>query len=127
MLQEAIANSRTRIPFEGALADALRALPQEGLILIYTSEHVGALQKAGVPLRRTINETDYYHFKPALEQPAKSARWVVATEGDAVDKAVAVNPEELTLVSITCSTGQPCARIYRSQVDTPVARSIEGR
>ena len=121
VLQEAIANSRTRIPFEGAFSDALRALPQEGLILMYTSEHVGALQKAGIALRRTINETDYYHFKPALEVPAESARWVVATEGDVVDKAVKLHPNELELVSVTCSTGQPCARIYRSQVDNPVA------
>lgn len=127
VLQEAVANSRTRIPFERALAEALRGLPQDGLILMYTSEHVGALQQAGIPLRRTINETDYYHFTPALERPAESARWVVATEGDAVDKAVALHPEELDLMSITCSTGQHCARIYRSQVGTPVARSIDGR
>ena len=121
VLQEAIANSRTRIPFEGAFSDALRALPQDGLILMYTSEHVGALQRARIPLRRTINESDYYHFKPALELPAESARWVVATEGDVVDKAVKLHPDELELVSVTCSTGQPCARIYRSQVDNPIA------
>jgi hypothetical protein len=127
VLQEAMANSRTRIAFEGALSEALRGLPQDGLILMYTSQHVGALQQAGIPLRRTINETDYYHFKPALERPAESVRWVVATEGDTVSKAVALHPEELDLISITCSTGQPCARIYRSQVGTPVARSIDSR
>jgi hypothetical protein len=123
VLQEAIANSRTRIPFEGALANALRALPPEGLILMYTSEHVGALQQAAIPLRRTINETDYYRFTPALEKPADSVRWVVATDGDAVAKAVARHPEGLELLSVICSTGQPCARLYRSQVDTPKAPS----
>jgi hypothetical protein len=125
--REALANSATRIPFEGALADALRNLPPDGLILMYTSEHVGALQQAGVPLRRTVNETDYYHFKPALEHPAESVRWVVATEGDAVDKAVNQNPQDLELVNIIRSTGQPSARIYRSQVGTPVLPIIPGR
>jgi hypothetical protein len=123
VLQEAIANSRTRVPFEGALANALRGLPPDGLILMYTSEHVGALQQAAIPLRRTINETDYYRFTPALEKPAESVRWVVATDGDVVSKAVAQHPEELELLSVICSTGQPCARIYRSQVGTPRAPS----
>ncbi|HVJ09236.1 MAG TPA: hypothetical protein VM554_12715 [Acidisarcina sp.] len=127
VLQEAIANSRTRIPFEGALADALRSLPPDGLILMYTSEHVGALQQAAIPLRRTINETDYYRFKPALEKPAESARWVVATDGDVVDKAIKLHPDHLELMSVTCSTGQPCARVYRSQVDTPVAPAAPGQ
>lgn len=116
VFQEAAANSRTRIPFEGALAEALRALPREGPILMYTSQHAGALQRAGIPLRRTINETDYYRFQPALERPAACARWVVATEGDVVAKAVAQHPEDLELVSVTCSSGQPCARIYSSRV-----------
>lgn len=123
VLQEAIANSRTRAPFEGALANALRDLPPDGLILMYTSEHVGALQQAAIPLRRTINETDYYRFAPALEKPAESVRWVVATDGDVVSKAVARHPQDLELLSVICSTGQPCARLYRSQVDTPKAPS----
>lgn len=114
VLQEAIANSRTRIPFESALAAALKRIPPEGDILMYTSEHIGAVQRAGIPLRRTINETDYYHFAPAIAAPAKSAAWVVAIGDDAVAKAVKAHPENLELTDIICSTGQPCARIYRS-------------
>src|SRR5262249_27008633 len=73
VLQEAVANSRTRIPFEQSLAEALAAVPQQGMILMYTSEHPGALQWAGIPLKRTINEGDYYQWPGALEHPAQSA------------------------------------------------------
>lgn len=114
VLQEAIANSRTRIPFEQALAAALKRIPPDGDILMYTSEHVGALQMAGIPLRRTINETDYYHFAPAVAAPAKSAAWVIGIGNDAVAKAVKEHPENLELTDVICSTGQPCTRIYRS-------------
>lgn len=114
VLQEAIANSKTRVPFETALANALKDLPPDGAILMYTSEHIGAMQQAGIPLRRTINETDYYHFAPAIAAPAKSAAWVVGIGNDEVAKAVAQHPENLELMSIICSSGQPCARIYRS-------------
>ena len=82
--QEAIANSRTRIPFEQAYARALEQLPPKGTILVWTSDHIGAFERAGIPLRRTINETDYYQWKPALEHPAQSAAFVVAADHDAV-------------------------------------------
>jgi hypothetical protein len=112
VLQEAVANSRTRIPFEQSLAEALETLQQQGMILMYTSEHPGALQRAGIPLKRTIDEGDYYQWPGALQHPAQSAAVVVTTEGDAVARAVAAHPEGLTLVDVVCSTGQPCARIY---------------
>lgn len=116
VLQEAIANSRTRIPFEQALARALGpvALIRPGMILIYTSDHIGALQRAGIPLRRTINEGDYYQWPGALADPAKAAGIVVAIDGDEVAKAVAAHPAGLTLDRVICSSGQPCARIYLS-------------
>jgi hypothetical protein len=112
VLQEAVANARTRIPYEQSLAKALAELPEQGMILMYTSEHPGALQRAGIPLKRTINEGDYYQWPGALEHPAQSAAVIVTTEGDAVARAVAAHPEGLTLVNVICSTGQPCARIY---------------
>jgi Dolichyl-phosphate-mannose-protein mannosyltransferase len=114
VLDEAIANSRTRIPFEVAYANALELLPQNSIILAYTSEHVGAFQRAGIALKRTINETDYYEWVPALKDPAKAAGFVIATDGDKVAQAVAAKPDGLTLINIVCSTGQPCVRIYSS-------------
>ncbi len=118
VLREAIENSRTRIPFEAAYARALDQLPPEGKILVWTSDHVGAFQRAGIPLRRTINETDYYQWKPALDHPARSAAFVIAADQDAVARAVKAHPQGLTLVNIVCSTGQPCVRFYRSNLST---------
>ncbi len=114
VLDEAIANSRTRVPFEVAYAHALEVLPSNSKLLAYTSEHVGAFQRAGIALKRTINESDYYQWVPALKDPAKAADYVIATDGDRVAQAVAEKPQGLTLINIVCSTGQPCARFYRS-------------
>jgi hypothetical protein len=115
VFQEAVVNARTRVAFETALAKALSNLPGQGLILMHVSSDVGALQQAGIPLRRTINEGDYLTWRQALQGPAGAAAAVVAVDGDAVAQAVQRNPQGLQLVNVVCSTGQPCARIYRSQ------------
>jgi hypothetical protein len=122
---EVVANSRTRMAFEGALARALAALPPAGRILMYTSDHVGAVQQAGIPLVRTINDTDYEAWTAALAHPAQAAPFVVAIDGDAVARAVAAHPSGLTLLDVICSTGQPCARIY-SAIRQPAANSGPG-
>jgi hypothetical protein len=116
VLGEAIANSRTRVPFEAAYARALDQLPPEGPILVWTSDHIGAFQRAGIPLRRTINETDYYQWKASLDHPAQSAQWVIAADHDAVAQSVAAHPQGLTLLNIVCSSGQPCVKFYRSDL-----------
>lgn len=125
VLQEMIANSRTRIPFEAAYARGLEDLPPNCTILAYLSEHPGAYQRAGIDLKRTINEADYYRWKPALKDPAKAADYVITTDDDPVAKAVKAHPEGLTLIDIVCSTGQPCVRFYRS--DLHKADSISPR
>lgn len=126
VLREAIENSRTRIPFEQAYAHALQQLPPTGEILVWTSDHVGAFERAGIPLRRTINETDYYQWTPALQHPAQSAAFVVTSDHDAVAQAVESHPEGLTLLNIVCSSGQPCVRFYRSNLTAPGDR-ISGK
>lgn len=119
VLQEVIANSRTRIPFEVAYAQGLEALKSGSTILAYMSDHPGAYQRAGIPLHNVINDADYYRWKPALADPAKFADYVIATDDDPVAKAVAVHSAGLTLINIVCSTGQPCVRFYRSDVRRP--------
>src|SRR5262249_2175117 len=52
--REAWVNSRTRIAFEGLLASNVKLLPHDATLLMYLGDHVGVLQRAGVPLRRTI-------------------------------------------------------------------------
>lgn len=115
VLQEAKANAATRIPFERALATRLMLLPPQSTLLMYTSAHIGALQQIGFPLRQTINEGDYKLWGAALQDPASAADFVVAIDGDPVAAAVRKHPQHLQMLFLICSTGQPCARIYRSQ------------
>ena len=112
VFQEAVENSRTRIPFERTLSNWLGMLPRGKTLLMSTSEHIGALQRAGIPLRNIINEGDYYEWGAALKDPAAKADYVVALDGDAVAGAVAEHPQGLTLLEVIRSTGQPTARVY---------------
>ena len=115
VLKEALVNSSTRVPFERDLALVLEEFPPGAPILMQESDHIGALQDAGIPLHQTLNESDYDSWHAALADPAGHAAYVVALQGDAVSKAVAERPGGLEELTILCSTGQPCARIYQSQ------------
>ena len=115
VLKEALVNSTTRVPFEQNLALVLEDLPPGAAILMQESDHIGALEDAGIPLRQTINESDYDSWHAALQAPAEHAAYVVALEGDSVAKAVEEHPEGLQELTILCGTGQPCARVYQSE------------
>jgi hypothetical protein len=114
VFQEAVANARSRVAFETALGKALSNLPPQGLILMHVSNDVGAVQQAGIPLHRIVNEGDYLTWQHALEDPAHAVLAVVALDGDPVAQAVERHPQGLELVNVVCSSGEPCARIYRS-------------
>ncbi len=114
VLKEGIVNSTTRVAFEKALASQLRSFPAGVPILMYNSDHIGALQDAGITLRQTVNEGDYDSWKAALDAPATHAAYVIAIAGDPVSQAVAEHPLGLTEQTVLCTTGQPCARIYQS-------------
>lgn len=116
VLKEGMVNSSTRVALEGSLAEQLRTFPPGVPILMYNSEHVGALQQAGIPLRQTVNEGDYDSWIAALAAPAEKAAYVVAIAGDPVAGAVVEHPAGLTELMVLCTTGQPCARIYKSDV-----------
>jgi hypothetical protein len=121
VLKEALVNATTRVPFERNLALVLEDLPAGAAILMQESDHIGALQDAGIPLRQTVNESDSDSWQAALKAPAQHAAYVVALDGDAVSKAVAEHPKGLQELSILCGTGQPCARIYQSERNTTLA------
>lgn len=114
VLKEAMVNSTTRIAFESAIAHELETFPAGTPILMYNSEHVGALQQAGIPLRQTLSETDRDSWQAALAAPASHAAYVVAITGDPVADAVKQHPEGLSELVVLCTTGQPCARVYKS-------------
>jgi len=116
-LQEAIANSRTRKLDEQTMALTLQPLSRRttGAILMETSEHPGALQRAGIPLKRTINEGDYYQWGAALSDPARAASLIVAVDGGPVANAVKQHPEGLELLTVIQLTDGRNLRIYASR------------
>jgi hypothetical protein len=114
VLKEGIVNATTRVPFESAIARQLESYPVGVPILMFNSDHIGVLQQSGIPLKQTVNEGDRDSWEAALAAPAEKALYVVAIAGDPVAKAVAEHPEGLTELTVLCTTGQPCARIYKS-------------
>ena len=97
-LKEAQVNMRTRNQLETQVAIWLRKLPPNSTLLMYLGDHVGAVQQAGIPLKRVINEGNHRTWKQpadpdglwerALADPAHYADYVVAFEGDSVWQAV---------------------------------------
>ena len=118
--REAWANSRSRIALETELARTLQLLPHDSTILMYLGDHVGALQDAGIPLRRTINEGDHRPWKRpddpkglwerALANPRQYADYAVAIGDDPVAKKA--QKQELTSMVVIRTLGQPPATIY---------------
>jgi hypothetical protein len=125
--REAWINSRTRIALETQVADVLKQFPQDSTILMYLGNHVGALEQAGIPLKRTINESNHRPWKrptdpeglweKALADPPKYADFVVAFEGDPVSQAM--KGRKLYTIEVLHAYGQASATIY---VTNPVQR-----
>ncbi len=124
---EAVINSRARISLERELADFVKALPPDSTLLMYLGNHVGALQQAGIPLRRVINEGNHRTWKQpvdldglwerALANPEQYADFVIAFEGDAVSAAVLKNVQQHDLIPLAVirASGEPKATIYRTR------------
>jgi hypothetical protein len=121
--REAALNMRGRVALDGQLAGWIKSLPQDSTLLMYLGEHVGALEQAGVPLRRVINEGNHRVWKQpvdeqglwerALANPAGYADYVVGFEGDPVWKAA--KDGRLTGLVEIHTTGQPRAVIFQGR------------
>jgi hypothetical protein len=112
-LREAQENSRSRIYMEVALARALREMPPGATLLMYGGEHVGALEMAGIPLRRVITEGEHPDWEWATAQPLQHADYMVACAGDPVDVAVRPYKSQLTeLLAVTAPWQARCV-LYR--------------
>ena len=119
--REAWVNSRTRVALETQLARNLAQLPRDATLLMYTGDHVGALQQAGIPLRRVINEGNHRTWvqpydpqgiwERALQDPQSYADFVVASEADQV--ALKIRRDQLSAIWVIHVSGQPTATIYR--------------
>jgi hypothetical protein len=124
--REAWVNSRTRIALERELAKTLKALPPHSTLLMYLGDHPGALQDAGIPLRRLIYEGNHRTWvqpsdpeglwERALAGPAKYADFVVASDGDAV--STSVQKQGLIPLVVIHVTGQPRVTVYRTHPPT---------
>jgi hypothetical protein len=113
-LREAQVNSRDRVPIELALGSYLAALPHPATLLMYESDHVGALQQAGIPLRQVISEWTHPEWEEALKHPPGDADYIVACEGDPVSVALGKGRAELPeLLSFGTPEQPPCA-IYEA-------------
>jgi hypothetical protein len=115
-IREARANGSGRQRFELALAHEIEKLPPAARLLMSTGDHPGALQRAAIPLRRTINETNHPAWEQALADPAHHADYVVALEGDAVARAVLRHAESLDPVAVVDTPRQPRTTLYKSTV-----------
>jgi hypothetical protein len=125
-LEEAKANSRTRITLESTLAEQLQKLPESATLLMNIGDHGGALQRAGIRLNRTINETSrhyseghYGEWERALAEPRGHAQYLVAFAGDEVAKSAAEHKDELSLVVAIQVPGQPRATVYHVNSGLP--------
>ncbi len=118
--REAYVNSRTRIPLEKELASTFLEFPPNSRFLMYLGDHVGALQRAGIPLKRVINEGNHRTWKQpfdaeglwekALADPGQYADFVVAFAGDPV--AEKVQRRDLVPLAVIHTSGQPACTIY---------------
>ncbi|HEX6503891.1 MAG TPA: hypothetical protein VF011_11615 [Terriglobales bacterium] len=118
--REAWVNSRSRIALERTLAANLRKLPPDATLLMYLGDHVGALQDAGIPLSRVIQEGNHRTWKQptdpeglwerALASPAAEADYAIGVDDDAVSRSA--RQHSLPALVIVETPGQPPATIY---------------
>jgi hypothetical protein len=113
-LREAQANGRARMMFEHHLALELEKLPARASLMMECGAHGAALQEAGIPLRRVLQEGNHPEWLIGLGSPARAADYVVAFQGDQMSYAVRAFPEGLRPVAIVETPGQAKATIYRS-------------
>ena len=118
-LRETRTNGHLRMESDRRLAEVLKALPRGSTILSYMGSHAGAFESAAFPLRQTINEGNLHIWDASLSRPARSADFVIATDGDPVANAVCLHPSELHTVSRIAVDGQPTIVVYNSSLRSP--------
>jgi hypothetical protein len=127
--REASENMRSLIALDRQVGEWLKSLPPNSTLLMYLGEHSGALERVGIPLKRTINEGNHRVWKrpadpeglweSALADPAESADFAVAYEGDPVWNAA--RNRNLTAFVEIHTTGQPSAVIFETRKPAPAA------
>jgi len=130
--REAWANSRSRLALETQLAANLRRLPANSTLLMYLGDHVGALQQAGIPLRRVINEGNHRTWRQptdpeglwerGLADPQSVADFAIGFGNDPVSQSAQRN--HLQSILVVEAMGQPPATIYFARVRSGVISQV---
>jgi len=115
--EESTKNLEARLPYDEAIPpviqDLLSLLPHAP-VLMNTSAYPEIVADTGIPLRQTINESDLEIFRAALADPAGHAAVIVCFEGDDIDNAVHMNPQNLVVAAHFTANTQPPATVYFS-------------
>ncbi|MGC2169879.1 MAG: hypothetical protein WA623_00680 [Candidatus Sulfotelmatobacter sp.] len=132
--REAAINGRGRVELDRALAGWFKSLPADSTLLMYLGEHVGALEQAGIPLKRVIDEGNHRVWKQpvdseglwerALANPAAYADFIVGFEGGPVWQAA--KAQHLTELVEIHTTGQPRAVIFQGRTPTRIPGPAPG-
>jgi hypothetical protein len=122
-LVEASRNWEMRRGLDTSVERVLKELPPNSRYMMDLGEHVGIMERLGIPLRRVLNGENHRTWKRpadpqgiwehALADPGRYVDYVIAFQGDSVDRGV--NRSNLTLMAVIHSWGQPPARIYATQ------------
>jgi hypothetical protein len=110
---EAHDNSMIRIALERQIGAKLQSLPQSSEMLAQIGYFSGVYERAGIPLKRTINETDYRLWESALADPARYVDYLVAADKDRVAEAARNHPLEFAPVARFEAPGEPGVTVYR--------------
>ncbi len=121
--QEADINMKGRVALDRQLGEWIKSLPPNSTLLMYLGEHVGALERAGIALERTINEGNHRVWKQpsdpeglwerALADPTNYADFLVGSQGDPVWNAA--RDAHLTAMVEIHTTGQPATVIFQGR------------
>jgi hypothetical protein len=124
--EEASRNWELRRGVETSVQRALGLLPPDSRYLMDLDEHVGIMERMGIPLRQVVNNENHRQWRRpsdpeglwerALANPGKYVNYVIAFEGDLVDQHV--NRNDLTLLAVIHSLDSPPVRIYETRLDT---------
>ncbi len=112
-LREARVNSRGRFAIDRALANYLGDVPHSATLLMYTAEHAGALQMAGLPRRNVVSESEHPDWEWALLDPAHHADYVVACQGDPVWLAIRPQSADFTELLSISAPGQARCTVFK--------------
>ncbi|MGC2247410.1 MAG: hypothetical protein WA609_12470 [Terriglobales bacterium] len=122
-LVEAERSWNMRRGLDSSIERLIKPLPPDTRFMMDLGEHVGIMERLGIPLRQVVNTENHRPWKRpsdpegiwerALADPGKYVDYVIAFEGDPVDRGV--NRANLTLWTVIHSTGQPAARIYETR------------